>query len=416
MRLGTGARVIDVPLGTSMAGFGFRDHGAESVLDDLEVRAFWLADDEDGDFACIVCADIISFDAQMTQRFRQELYDRFGVPTERLLLAASHTHGGPVVSEVSEQVFTAVVNAVEEARSRLRSVSMHLGRGRCSGYAINRRKIADGVSHHGPNPSGVRDDDVSVVAFRDAESGQSQAVLYHFTCHPTTMGDYRITGDYPGVTRRFVEKALGEGAAVGFLPGCFGDIRPNCTFIGGETWRRGQPEDIDSFGVALGNEVLDILENRLHPLNPCIAGFALPLDLPFERCPTRGELESVAANGTDQERRWAAKLLQEESPLSASMPLALQRLDLASELSLVAMGGEMVCDYGLWIKQQGEGRHILPMGYSNGMVGYVASKRQFPEGGYEVDYYLQARRPMSSRFDSQVERLIQAGVQRLLSQ
>jgi hypothetical protein len=128
--------------------------------------------------------------------------------------------------------------------------------------------VRDGICLFAPNPDGVRDDEVTVLVFRDAREGTILAVLFHFTCHPTVMGDYCITADYPGAARRVIERAF-NGAAAGFLPGCFGDIRPNCTFIGGTKFRRGQPEDVALFGEALGNEVVRVAQEATDPPSRC---------------------------------------------------------------------------------------------------------------------------------------------------
>jgi hypothetical protein len=44
MRIGTAEATVTPPLGTPLSGYANRDHGAESVLDELEVRAFWIDD------------------------------------------------------------------------------------------------------------------------------------------------------------------------------------------------------------------------------------------------------------------------------------------------------------------------------------------------------------------------------------
>jgi len=175
-----------------------------------------------------------------------------------LLLAASHTHLGPqtcenmvgvgeMVAEVVAMVQERTLDGAAMARRHLRPVTLSVGQGRCEGYTINRRLVREGVCLFAPNPDGVRDDEVTVLVFRDAQDGTVVAVLFHFTCYPTVIGDQRITADYPGATRRVIERAFNEAAA-GFLPGCFGDVRPNCTFIGGTKFRQGQHEDVALFG------------------------------------------------------------------------------------------------------------------------------------------------------------------------
>lgn len=379
--VGTGKAVITPPLGTLLSGFGHRDHGAEGVLDDLELRTFWFeessgshrntpdiaASDGSSGPVCIISADLIGFDAPLTAQLREDLSQAYGVAPEAVLLAASHTHSGPQTSAtlaaagglpVPEYIATLrerVVAAVGEARQRARPATLHGGRGVLEdGFAINRRRKENGRVLNAPNPPGVKDDEVIALTAKDVESGEVVAVLYHFTCHPTTMGDYRITGDYPGAARRLVEAAL-PGASAGFLPGCFGDIRPNCTILGAKRFRRGTPEDVAAFGAALGTEVV--------------------------RIATKGSDASFAPHV----RTWADEI---ELPLEAageSRNLSIQRLDLAENLTLIAMGGEVCVDFGHVIKGLNPDAYLIPVGYANGLIGYISSARLFPEGGYEPD-------------------------------
>lgn len=402
MLLGVGKSVITPPLGTPLAGFAHRQNqGATEVLDDLEVRVFWLQEERNERNAIvIVTADIIGFGNSFATELQGAVQSQFGLPPERLLLAASHTHSGPqtcenmkgtgeLIPKVVVMVRERILEAVAESQQNTRQVEVFAGKGRCEGYAINRRLVRDGKCFFAPNPEGVRDDEVTVIAFRDAKNGDLIAVLFHFTCHPTVMGDLRITADYPGAARRFIERALNCNA--GFLPGCFGDIRPNCTFIGGTKFRRGEPDDVKIFGEALGQEVVRIVQNGLVKVNPSLSAKTVKVDLPFERLP----------DGS--------------SPEPPSLPLTIQRIDIAREISLIAMSGEICCDYGLFIKQLGSDRFLVPMGYSNGMVGYICPSRYFEEGGYEpfdsVKFF-----GLPAPFSPEIEGLIKETVRKLLSE
>ncbi|MFN3420912.1 MAG: neutral/alkaline non-lysosomal ceramidase N-terminal domain-containing protein [Armatimonadota bacterium] len=401
MLLGVGKSIITPPLGTPLAGFAHRQNqGATGVLDDLEVRAFWLqGEGNEGEAIVIVTADIIGFGNSLTTELQRAVQSQFGLPPERLLLAASHTHSGPqtcenmmrtgdFIPEVVAMVRERILEAVAESRQNIRQVEVFAGKGQCEGYAVNRRLVRDGKVLFAPNPEGVRDDEVTVVAFRDARNGDVLASIFHFTCHPTVMGDLRITADYPGAARRFIERSL--NCVAGFLPGCFGDVRPNCTFIGGTRFRRGEPEDVKIFGEALGQEVVRIIQNELVKVNPSLSAKMVKVDLPFARLPD-GSL-----------------------PEPPSLPLTIQRIDIAREISLIAMSGEICCDYGLFIKRFAPDRFLVPMGYSNGMVGYICPSRYFEEGGYEpfdsVKFF-----GLPAPFSPEIEGLIKEAVRKLLS-
>ncbi len=399
MLLGIGKTVITPPLGTPLAGYGHRQNQvATEVLDDLEARVFWLQDEDEKDAVVIVTADIIGFGNLLTADLRASVKTQFGLSQERLLLAASHTHSGPqtcenmvgvgdLIPDVVATVRNKILEAITKSQQNLRPVEVFVGKGRCEGYAVNRRLVRDGKVFFAPNPEGVRDDEVTVIVFREALNGKILVVLFHFTCHPTVMGDLRITADYPGATRRFIERSL--NCAAGFLPGCFGDIRPNCTFIGGKRFRRGEPEDVAIFGEGLGQEVVRIARNDLLKVKPNLNAQMVTVDLPF------------------------ASLSDGSSPEPPTCPLTIQRIDIAHQVTLVAMSGEICCDYGLFIKGLDTDRFFIPMGYCNGLVGYICPSRYFDEGGYEpfdsVKFF-----GLPAPFSPKIEWLIKEAVQNLL--
>jgi len=364
MYLGTGKAIITPPIGAFLAGYGHRDHGSEAILDDLELRVFWLqGKDDPAEAICIITADLIGFDNALTDAIRSEISENTGIRPDAVLLAASHTHSGPQTCarlssaggdpdpDYIATLRRKLLETVASARQDLKPIAMRAAKGHLEGYAINRRLMVHGEMLMAPNPEGRRDDEVIALSFHDPDNNQVKAVLFHFTCHPTVMGDYRITGDYPAAARRYVEKTLAGGAA-GFLPGCFGDVRPACTLVGGKRFRRGMPEDVAEFGSALGAEVVRLVHERTATLHPKLFAGTATIELPLQQEPEK-------------------------------VSLSLQRLDLAEEVSLIALGGEICVDYGHFIKRLNPDRFMVPVGYSNGMVGYVPSARMFPEGGYE---------------------------------
>lgn len=197
----------------------------------------------------------------------------------------------------------------------------------------------------------MRDDEVTVIIGCDAESNDVRAVLFHYTCHPTLLGIPAVSGDYPGEALHHIETNL-EGACAGFLPGCFGDVRPNVILIGGKKFRAATLLDVEEFGTALGAEVVHVVQENIdsEPLHPRLSATAEIVSLPMQKEPEH-------------------------------TPLTFQRIDLADELGLIAIGAEMGVDYGHFIKSLGEKKSWIPVGYANGLIGYVCPAYQYEEGG-----------------------------------
>jgi hypothetical protein len=391
VRLGTARLSITPPVGIALAGFGFRNHGSEAVRDDLEARVFWL--EEDGKNACIVTADIIGFGATLNDGVKAAALERLGLAPDCVFLAASHTHSGP---QTADGLLTAggppdadylcdlqekLIDAMDEARQQLCEVTIKLGRGQLTGYSINRRVSTGSTTVMAPNTAGVRDDEVVVISFCDAHTAQVLGILFHFTCHPTVLGDYTISAEYPGAARRWLENTL-PGVSAGFLAGCCGDVRPNCTLIGARRFRSGLPQEVTLFGNALGAEVNRVLEHSSTELTGHLHNCMEVLDLPL-------------ADG----RHTSA--------------FHLYRLDLARELSLVGMSGEVCCDYGLFIKNLQPQRHLIPVAYSNGLIGYIAPTRYFAEGGYEPDTSAKVYN-LPAPFDPAIEGIIRDRIRAIM--
>ncbi|MCC7299489.1 MAG: hypothetical protein IT583_00215 [Verrucomicrobia bacterium] len=385
---------------------------------------FWFQEDENPKHAvCIVAADLIGFGPETTVFFRQLVLKKYGLPPERLLLTASHTHSGPhieslvlgtgaMVPAVRDMVLKRIEDAMEQARLDMVPVSMEAGKGQCVGYAINRRlKSAVATGSLAPDPNGPRDDQVTAITCRNTETGKIKAVLFHFTCHPSTMGDYRVTADFPGAACRHVEKTLGGDATVAFMPGCAGDIRSYCTYMGAQVFRPALPRDITIYGEALGGEILRVISDSSQLVTPQLHAALTTVTLPLAPHPTRESLEKTRASGSAFEQEWAGRILSK--PFSCSREFDIQRVDLAKEASIIAMAGEVCVEYGLFIKSLRPSAFMMPLGYSNSIIGYIPTAAMFPEGGYEPErscpYF-----GLPAPFDPGIEEIIRKGIREIL--
>jgi hypothetical protein len=70
-------------------------------------------------------------------------------------------------------------------------------------------------------------------------------------------------------------------------------------------------------------------------------------------------------------------------PLSGTYPYPIQLWRLGSDLTLVTLGGEVVVDYSLRLKQSLGERTTWVAAYTNDVMAYIPSRRVLTEGGYE---------------------------------
>jgi hypothetical protein len=272
-----------------------------------------------------------------------------------------------------------VLAAVDRAAGDLETITVEQGRGECR-IGINRRKRVGDEIVMAPNESGPTDPEVGVFRFR-THAGKTKAILVRYACHPTTTDDNLVSSEFPGVAMELVENELGEEVVAAYLQGCCGDIRPALT-RGGDFYR-GSDTEVRRLGGALANEVLRVTNRPMKVLpSRRLAGRYTTVSLPFQELPTRDDLKANEQR-PDLIGEWSQLLLREPERVQPSAPLEMSLVNIADGLSLLAINGEVVVDYGLFVKQRFGGR-VLPVPYSNGMIGYVPAARQVIEGGYEA--------------------------------
>ena len=120
-----------------------------------------------------------------------------------------------------------MVSTLIEAAAHLEPVALGLGCG-WAAFNINRRQPApvDKASLDMTlNYGGIVDRRARLLRI-DKADGSPLAVLFHYSCHPTTKGgkDGMMSPDYPGIARTSIENQLGCHAL--YMPGCFGNVRP----------------------------------------------------------------------------------------------------------------------------------------------------------------------------------------------
>ncbi len=71
--------------------------------------------------------------------------------------------------------------------------------------------------------------------------------------------------------------------------------------------------------------------------------------------------------------------------MPATYPVPIQSWQFGDQLTMVFLGGEVVVDYALRLREQLDQPDLWVTAYANDVMGYVASERMIAEGGYEYD-------------------------------
>ena len=239
LRVGVGQAVITPDVGCELAGYG-SGNISTGVHDDLYVRV--LALELDGEKYALGCLDILGYDLDFARRMARACEEAAEVPEGNVVLTASHTHSGPharslhghpidpaYIDRLVSRVGEATAAAFEALRPAIFRVTSRPVR-----ENVNRRVILeDGTHHFLPSErhlshyaTGPVDEELGVLAFDDAETGERIATLVNYTAHPLCVGNssMEITADYAGYLVKTVEEAVG-GTAL-FSNGACGDNHP----------------------------------------------------------------------------------------------------------------------------------------------------------------------------------------------
>jgi len=76
-------------------------------------------------------------------------------------------------------------------------------------------------------------------------------------------------------------------------------------------------------------------------------------------------------------------ILDRDGKLPDHYPYPIEVWQFGKDLTLIALGGEVVVDYSLRFKRQYGFDNVWVAGYSNDVFAYIPSRRVLLEGGYE---------------------------------
>ncbi|MFN7923490.1 MAG: neutral/alkaline non-lysosomal ceramidase N-terminal domain-containing protein [Bryobacteraceae bacterium] len=368
-----------------MAGYGARTKPSEGVRHPIWVKALALQD-ESGATSVLVTSDLLGFNQSMAKTVSEQARAKFGIPRDRLVLNASHTHSGPVTDTVlrpaypleveHEKVirrYTAalldqVVETIGASIKDLAPATVEFGQG-LAGIASNRRR---GAKRDFPAPV---DHDVPVMTIRDP-SGKLRGILFGYACHATALSDNFINGDWPGFAMIDLEKQH-PGASAMFFTGAGADANP---------LPRGPVPVAERHGAQIAEAVRQVVSGKMTAIRGPLKTAFETVDLAFAKPPSREEFTAHTKDSNFITRQHAQMMLAQldrDGKLPDRYPYPVQVWQFGSDLKMVILGGELVVDYSHRLKRMYGFTNTWVAGYSNDVFAYIPSLRVLKEGGYE---------------------------------
>jgi neutral ceramidase len=360
--LRVGAARVDITPETAVCLAGYSDPATRvstGVHDRLYARAFAFS--AGAARLVIVSCDLCSL--QFGDMLRRRIGDALGLRLEELLLCATHTHSGPLLTlhpsypanvAYTNGLAASLTEVVRRALGARQPARLALARGQ-SAVGISRRKpIPGGGIEMAPNPGGATDPEVLVVQ-AIGRDGRPFATLFDYACHSRSLraGNRLLSGDVLGLAEQEAERTLG-GPIVGAFAGASGDIDPVSVVDGFEVAGSAAPETV-RLGRLLGEAVVSAAR-RAEPLSatPGIRSASARIALPPK---TPGAQKAVDVT--------AVRL---------------------GEAAIVGLDCEASTEIGLAIKAASPMPATMVVSHCNGWAGYLPVAHQYAEGGYEVEH------------------------------
>lgn len=376
-----------------LTGYGNRDHKSTGVYQALIAGAISIQGDTDE--TLIITADLIGYSLAYSAAAKMNIAQATGLAPHQIVLTATHTHCAPffypwampgaIEHDYAHFLHDQLVHLAVAARAQAVEGKIAFSRG-TSTFGVSRR-LPDGKGGilFAPNPDGPMDRALDTLWFTDTND-RPLGSLTVFGCHPTSIGGYLIGGDYPGFLCRAVAKETGAPAF--FTTGCAGNIRPWFKEEGKEGFLVPTHTELAIASAAMAQEVL-ACQKDANPLPASTLRTTTDFHpLPYADIPDESFFATTATDDDNPLRRqWAQAMLtlSRAGALPESCPQEIQIIEFNKEMRAVFLGGEVLTEIGLHIKESLTPATTITAAYSNGLIAYVPGKETYDLGGYEVD-------------------------------
>lgn len=410
---GAATIVINNELGTAIQGASV-NQVVRAIRDDLEANALYLR--RDGAAVLFISCDVVGIEPDDTKRYVAGIARATGIAPEAVIIAGTHTHGGPSVLPTNylkvvdrayldrlggwlEQVSKEAVAAAKPAQ-----VAIGLGEAKV-GY--NRRVCwADGThSMHGdarrPEFTGFEGptDSAHLALFVRGLDGRLLAALHHNSSHPTAFyGSDVLSADYPGVARRLLREALGP-LPVLFFNGAQGDISLESQATSPPR-NESTVQKITRAGAITAGETLRLLHETPFEAEPALIHLRQQLEVPV-RLPTESTLKEANAllarvDAGEKVEPWKVMfahgpaLLQKRFGGRPVDTLSLHALRIGP-VAIFTQPTELFCQFALDIKRRSPAPLTAVLGMADGLHGYCPTLAGQMGGGYSGEAFYWAR-------------------------
>ena len=400
---------ITPPLGTLMPGGFTGCLTTEPARGKLLVTA--AAFEVDGNPLILVSADTLSIQISTCDRIRNRISEATGVPFDRILVGATHTHTGgqtdyqlwlcPPDLEVASLTEEGIVRAAIDAYGKLSEASIGTAKGEENRYSFCRDiRMTDGSITMNPNrahrelmvvPIVTPDYSVNVMRIDSAE-GEVRGFIVNYANHPDCHQKNKssFSGDFPAALRRGLKRVYGEDVFVLFFNGTAGDI--NCIdWLGttSDSYYGGTKNAPEAIGAGLTSTVVginaDIKADNSAPKIEAISK-EIALSRRYKTAEDFAWAQEIAkdmGSHSAKERAFATEYLEDDGDVSPEIPFEIHTV-LLGDWAIVGLPSEIFTEIGYRIKTASPFENTLIFELANGTHGYISTKVIQESTAYEA--------------------------------
>ncbi len=377
--------------GCPLTGFIARTEPSRDVHDDLFARLLMLQ--HGGKRIGIITVDMLGTDIATATDLRRKVAAILQTPPACVLLNASHTHAGPATiglegiaplhTEFLEAFEAALCDLAREAMVSFEPARIVHRRGAAPHVGLVRRWPGQQPA---PYPL---DDTLDVLTIERAGGPPALGLTVTLPCHAVAAGTtLSISADFPGaMVCKLTEGRPGQ--VIAFAQGCAGDINPAAGVV-----------DHDAAEVT-GIRLAEAVRTTLAQAEPTtidsgpVRAATTQVRLPFGDPPPRDELLALEEESTQPDadaadlamgtfaRKTLALLDANDLPDGVDVPVQVLAIGDDPCLRIVGLPGECFTTLGRAVREACPHPTIV-LGYTNGLMGYVADRASHEDGGYEI--------------------------------
>lgn len=386
------------------------DYAARGVHDPLFSKAI-VIENRSGEKVALVSLDICMVDRDNAAFMREQIYRATGIPPERILIAATHTHSGPALKQSGfhpksldadvAKLLKKAASSVGAADRNMKSSELRVGYAEESRISFTRRLACkDGRTHMNWEKldpdfvvKALGEIDPQVIALAVHQGGNPRAVAVNFGLHPAILaGDnWLYSADYPGYLSEALRKISGGNLNALFFNGCCGNV--NHIDYSDPLQGRGY-QMTQRVGYMLAAAVQEALAKSVAIKGDTISVSSERLTVKRLKISEKQRKwsEEVLKNAKGKQIKgqvdglpdvYYANLYQEmyrkqhEDDRIEIMAIRI------GDLGMAGLPGESFYEFGLEIKKRSPAKHTMVIELVNDSVGYIPTKTSFRQGGYE---------------------------------